>query len=121
MKLKILSDARNALEEVSKTVTIVVCSGFFWGLGCVATVGVATGIYGFLYELYYFLRYGNWPRAIDLLIEADISRWVIELDWVGLKWLFLHWPLSAVGLGTALVMFLLMAIVWAWTEDYIAI
>jgi hypothetical protein len=90
---------------------------------CVATVGGATAIYGFLYELYYFLRYGNWPRAIDLLTgiasyiddKADtvLYRWVMTLDWVVLKGILLHWPLSAVGLGTGLVMSLLILFIWA--------
>ena len=94
---------------------------------CVATLGGATAIYGFLYELYYFLRYGNWPRALDLLTgiasyiddkaDTELYRWVIAPDWVGLKWILLHWPLSAVGLGTALVMFLLMLIIWAWMPE----
>lgn len=39
----------------------------------------------------------------------DILRWVTELDWAGLKWLLLHWPLSAVGLGAALVMLLVIS------------
>ncbi len=68
--------------------------------GCVATLGATTAIYGFLYELYYFLRYGNWPHAIDLLMGiaphiADkantvLYRWVMAPDWVGLKWMLLH-------------------------------
>lgn len=125
MRLKIFSQAAGSLERTRKGVADLFWWSLIWLVACGATVGGATAVYGFLFELYYFLRYGNWPLAIDLLMSTaslsgkadDVFRWVMELDWAGLKWLLLHWPLSAVGLGTALVMLLLAFIISAWMED----
>ena len=102
---------------------------FSWTLvlsvGFVATAAFIGAGCSLLFEFFHFLRYGNWPpAAIPLYLIASLSgqgndmvQWVTGLDWVGLQWLLLNWPLSAVGLATALLMYFVMFIASAWTED----
>ena len=136
MKLRIFWDAIDTInrvgeaaagvaKEVGKAVIVVFQWASFVLVVSVAGIGLLTAVFGFLFELLLFLRYGRWIRGIEFLNviasfiddEADIFAWVMGLNWAGVKWLLLHWPLSALGLGAGLVMLLLSFIIAAWMKD----